>query len=595
MTSSTEDCLNSDLFDGKALETLIIASVRTLKRGNKKCGREEVSKLVNDTLCNEIWKDLFNETLDSLIENQFIKCNIISNRECLSLPKDSELHHRSIQSTQEDSSVHEHQNFCALSNSETNRKSFPFKEELEAFKAQIISEIKNLIHKEISALKEAITTHSNIDVVSGKAQTEVFYQEQLRFINEELRNKDNLINSLLHQLSKQTECITSLNNRFSNNAIDDNNNNNDNLNRKNNSHSNEYNSNNSNNNNNNNNNSNKNDNYNINSNHHNNISSNYFNNDNNNLSKNSKPTSVSANYGNISDKNSSHHDSSNISNNDGNHNNASSSSFNNCNTSNHSSNISDNDSNNINSDNNCNKNKGNNNKEQNTASPNKHKRNSNSRVKRKTKKPKDNSNSNNGSDNNNNDNNNNNYYNNPPNNENHPRQINNARNTVFILGDSIVKNVNGYLLTKKLRHKKLIKVRSFSGAKVSCMYDHVKPTIREFNPNHIILHVGTNELKSSKTASQISRSVIDLALSLKSEANAVTISLIVPRKDNLNNKAQEVNSRLINMCGERDIAFIDHTDTIDTERHLNESKVHLNKSGTIEFAKNVFEFLLQQD
>ena len=49
------------------------------------------------------------------------------------------------------------------------------------------------------------------------------------------------------------------------------------------------------------------------------------------------------------------------------------------------------------------------------------------------------------------------------------------------------------------------------------------------------------------------------------------------------------------MCGERDITFIDHTDTIDIERHLNESKVHLNKSGTIEFAKNVCEFLLQQD
>ena len=111
----------------------------------------------------------------------------------------------------------------------------------------------------------------------------------------------------------------------------------------------------------------------------------------------------------------------------------------------------------------------------------------------------------------------------------------------------------------------------------------------------MILHVGTNELKSGKTTSQISRSVIDLALSLKSETNAVTISLILPRIDNLNNKVQEVNSRLINMCSERDTAFIDHTDTIDTERHLNESKVHLNKSGTIEFAKNDFEFLLQQD
>ena len=45
MMLSTEDCLNSDLIDGKALETLIIASVRTLQRGNKKCGRKEVSKL----------------------------------------------------------------------------------------------------------------------------------------------------------------------------------------------------------------------------------------------------------------------------------------------------------------------------------------------------------------------------------------------------------------------------------------------------------------------------------------------------------------------------------------------------------------------
>ena len=70
MTSSTGDSLNSDLFNGKALETIIIASVRTLKRGNKKCGREEVSKFVNDTLCNEICKDLFNETLDSFIEKK---------------------------------------------------------------------------------------------------------------------------------------------------------------------------------------------------------------------------------------------------------------------------------------------------------------------------------------------------------------------------------------------------------------------------------------------------------------------------------------------------------------------------------------------
>ena len=127
------------------------------------------------------------------------------------------------------------------------------------------------------------------------------------------------------------------------------------------------------------------------------------------------------------------------------------------------------------------------------------------------------------------------------------------------------------------------------------MYDHVKPTIQEFYPKYIILHVGTNELKSSKTGTQISESVTDLALSLKLEKNVVTILLIVPRKDSLNNNAQEVNSWLINMCSERNVTFIDHNDTTDTERHLNESKVHLNKFGTLEFAKNVCKVLLQQD
>ena len=392
MTSCTEDSLNSDLTDGKALETLIIASVTTVKRGNKKSGREEVSKLVKNTLSSEICKDLFNETLDSLNEKQFIKCNIISNPECLTLPKDSELHHCSIQSTQKDSSAHEHLNPCPILDSETKRKSFTFKEELETFKVQVTREIKNPILKEISILKKTITTQSNFDVLSGKAQTEQFYQEQLRFMNNELRNKDNLIISLLHHLSKQAECIKFLNNRFSNSAIDKNENN-DKFNHKN-SYANENSNNNNNNNNNDNNNNNKN---NINN-----------NNNNNNNKYNINPNFIStiSNQINEFNSNSNHHnhDSSNISNNNSNHNNTSSCNFKNCYTSNHNSNIPDNDCNNINSDNNFNnvskKNKDNNNKEQNSNSPNKHKRNTNSRVSHKTKKPKDRFHSNNYSDNN---------------------------------------------------------------------------------------------------------------------------------------------------------------------------------------------------
>ena len=81
--------------------------MRTLKQGNKSCSREEVSKLVNGILCSEFCKDLFNTALDSLNESQSVNCNIISSRECLSLPKGTILHQHSIESTQDISSIDE--------------------------------------------------------------------------------------------------------------------------------------------------------------------------------------------------------------------------------------------------------------------------------------------------------------------------------------------------------------------------------------------------------------------------------------------------------------------------------------------------------
>ena len=82
------------------------------------------------------------------------------------------------------------------------------------------------------------------------------------------------------------------------------------------------------------------------------------------------------------------------------------------------------------------------------------------------------------------------------------KNIDNKNKTnVYILGDGMVKKLNGYLLTKKIRREHLVKVRSFSGAKISCMTDHVKPTLEDINPNHIVLRAGTNDLRTENTAS----------------------------------------------------------------------------------------------
>ena len=58
--------------------------------------------------------------------------------------------------------------------------------------------------------------------------------------------------------------------------------------------------------------------------------------------------------------------------------------------------------------------------------------------------------------------------------------------------------------------------------------------MRDFNPNQLILNAGTNDLNSENANS-------------KDDNNDITISLIASRADNLNNKVNEVNNRLVNM------------------------------------------------
>ena len=64
------------------------------------------------------------------------------------------------------------------------------------------------------------------------------------------------------------------------------------------------------------------------------------------------------------------------------------------------------------------------------------------------------------------------------------------------MGDSTVKHVRGYELSRKVENCKVY-VKSFSGAKVMCMEDYLKPTLREM-PTHILLHVGTNGVPAKK-------------------------------------------------------------------------------------------------
>ena len=65
--------------DNKEIERLIIASVETLKRQSKKCGKDEVFTLVKGSLEEAIAMGSFEKSLELLKASRSIKCIIISN------------------------------------------------------------------------------------------------------------------------------------------------------------------------------------------------------------------------------------------------------------------------------------------------------------------------------------------------------------------------------------------------------------------------------------------------------------------------------------------------------------------------------------
>ena len=60
----------------------------------------------------------------------------------------------------------------------------------------------------------------------------------------------------------------------------------------------------------------------------------------------------------------------------------------------------------------------------------------------------------------------------------------------FVIGDSMVKDIGGYLLTGSMKRKFILKKQPFSSAKTVDIQYYIKPTKRYFDPSLYILHIG---------------------------------------------------------------------------------------------------------
>ena len=159
-----------------------------------------------------------------------------------------------------------------------------------------------------------------------------------------------------------------------------------------------------------------------------------------------------------------------------------------------------------------------------------------------------------------------------------------------IAGDSMIQNIRGWDLSDTSK----VVVKSFSGATTEDMEDFLKPVLRK-EPEQLILHVGTNDLKT-QDPELIFQSIVSLQRQVEESSpnTNIGISAILPRKEdgstpNLAQRISRVNSMLKTFCQRKQIGFIEHRN-INLD-HLNRGGLHLTKTGSEVMSKNLKTYI----
>ncbi|PFX19180.1 putative RNA-directed DNA polymerase from transposon X-element [Stylophora pistillata] len=105
------------------------------------------------------------------------------------------------------------------------------------------------------------------------------------------------------------------------------------------------------------------------------------------------------------------------------------------------------------------------------------------------------------------------------------------------------------------------------------MNHYLKPNL-ESSPNEVILHIGTNDLKTREPKA-VAESIVDLARQIESTCDTtVTLSELVCRKDKLDQAVKTANKHLKKFCHQNGWKLIHHENI--SHSGLNKGGLHLN-------------------
>ena len=162
-----------------------------------------------------------------------------------------------------------------------------------------------------------------------------------------------------------------------------------------------------------------------------------------------------------------------------------------------------------------------------------------------------------------------------------------SKRTTTIVGDSMINPIKQLNLQQSTPSSKVY-IKSFPGATCEDMSDYVKPSLKH-SPDLLIIHAGTNDLRSS-TPEEVTERLVNLATSMKTSENQIVISSLINRADHLNAKVTQVNYMLAYKCQLLKIGYLNNSN-IGLQHlqgggkwgglHLNEDGAHILKQNFI--------------
>ena len=162
---------------------------------------------------------------------------------------------------------------------------------------------------------------------------------------------------------------------------------------------------------------------------------------------------------------------------------------------------------------------------------------------------------------------------------------------VVILGDSTIKGLKWWKMSSNKKGP-IVNARSFPGCTIEDMESYMLPTLRK-DPDEIILHVGTNNLKHDSSPRRVAEQVVNLVDNITQNHSKakVTISGLLSRSDDniLASKVPKVNKVIRSFATNRGWSFIDHANI--EQNCLNKSGLHLNQQGSDKLSKNILSHI----